>query len=78
MGKALCQKEIPREQVEKILTQGKTDLYYGPGPGGKYITHVPQLTFQPHDVKLVPEETITDSAGRPVFVISRLAADEGK
>jgi DNA topoisomerase-3 len=26
MGKALCQKEIPREQVEKILTVGKTDL----------------------------------------------------
>ena len=26
MGKSLCQKEIPREQVEKIITQGKTDL----------------------------------------------------
>ena len=26
MGKTLCQKEIPREQVEKILTVGKTDL----------------------------------------------------
>ncbi len=26
MGKSLCQKEIPREQVEKILTVGKTDL----------------------------------------------------
>ena len=26
MGKTLCQKEIPREQVEKILTLGKTDL----------------------------------------------------
>ena len=26
MGKSLCQREIPREQVEKILTVGKTDL----------------------------------------------------
>lgn len=26
MGKSLCQREIPREQVEKILTLGKTDL----------------------------------------------------
>ena len=26
MGKSLCQKEIPREQIEKILTVGKTDL----------------------------------------------------
>jgi DNA topoisomerase III len=26
MGKSLCQKEIPREQVDKILTVGKTDL----------------------------------------------------
>jgi DNA topoisomerase III len=26
MGKSLCQKEIPREQVEKLLTEGKTDL----------------------------------------------------
>ncbi len=26
MGKTLCQKEIPREQVEKLLVQGKTDL----------------------------------------------------
>jgi 4-amino-4-deoxy-L-arabinose transferase-like glycosyltransferase len=61
-----------------LLTKGKTDLYYGPGPGGKYITHVPKLTFQPHDLELIPEETITDSAGRPVFVISRRAPDEGK
>lgn len=26
MGKSLCQKEIPREQVEKLLATGKTDL----------------------------------------------------
>jgi DNA topoisomerase-3 len=26
MGKSLCQKEIPREQVEKLLAAGKTDL----------------------------------------------------
>lgn len=61
-----------------LLTKGKTDLYMGPGPGGRYITHVPQLTFNQHDVKLIPEETITDSAGRPVFIISRAAGDEGK
>jgi DNA topoisomerase-3 len=28
MGKTLCQKEIPREQVEKIITEGKTDLIH--------------------------------------------------
>jgi DNA topoisomerase-3 len=26
MSKSLCQKEIPREQVEKLITSGKTDL----------------------------------------------------
>lgn len=61
-----------------LLTRGKTDLYVGPGPGGRYITHVPALTFQPSELRLIPEETITDSAGRPVFVISRLAEDERK
>jgi DNA topoisomerase-3 len=28
MGKTLCQKEIPREQVEKLITEGKTDLIH--------------------------------------------------
>jgi len=28
MGKTLCQKEIPREQVEKLITDGKTDLIH--------------------------------------------------
>lgn len=28
MGKTLCQKEIPLEQVQKILAQGKTDLLH--------------------------------------------------
>ena len=61
-----------------LLTKGKTDLYYGVGPGGRYITHVPQLAFNQQDTPLIPDETITDSAGRPVFIIARLAQVEGK
>lgn len=61
-----------------LLNRGKNDLRIGPGPGGRFISHVPQLTFFPTDVKLITEETITDSAGRPVFLISRPAPIEGK
>ena len=61
-----------------LLTKGKTDLYFGAGPGGRYITHVPQLAFNQQDTPLIPEETITDSAGRPVFIIARPAPVEGK
>jgi len=61
-----------------LLNQGKNDLYYGSAPNARYISHVPQLTVFPNDTKIIPEETIADSAGRPVFVISRSAPIEGK
>jgi len=61
-----------------LLNHGKNDLYVGTAPGARYISHVPELTFFPTDTKTIPEEIITDSAGRPVFVISRSAPVEGK
>jgi hypothetical protein len=61
-----------------LLNRGQNDLRYGPVPGGRTISHVPKLTFFPNDTKFITEETITDSAGRPVFLISRQAPIEGK
>jgi len=61
-----------------LLNQGKNDLRIGRGPDVRLISHVPHLTFFPTDVNSIPEETITDSAGRPVFLISRPAPLDGK
>jgi hypothetical protein len=68
-----------------LLTKGRADLLIGAAPPGqpaRYISHVSQLLILPIDSDkvgpLIPEETIADSAGRPVFVISRSAPIEGK
>jgi hypothetical protein len=61
-----------------LLTQGKSDLYYGPGPAFRYITHVPELAIFPQNTPLIPEQTIPDSTGRPIFIIARPASVERK
>jgi hypothetical protein len=68
-----------------LLNRGKSNLYIGAAPPGepaRYISHVPELLLAPIDTDktgpLIVEETIADSAGRPVFVISRTAPVEGK
>lgn len=64
-----------------LINRGKTNLFIGAAPPGepaRYISHVPHLLLIPIDSDktgpLIVEETISDSAGRPVFVISRNAS----
>ncbi|MBI2685802.1 MAG: glycosyltransferase family 39 protein [Acidobacteria bacterium] len=65
-----------------LLNRGGTRLFVGPWAGERHIGRVPQLSISPIDpgpsVRLIPEETIADSAGRPVFILYRSEPVERK
>ncbi|MFN0104249.1 MAG: glycosyltransferase family 39 protein [Bryobacteraceae bacterium] len=76
-----------------LLNEGRTDLLVDPplpqDPNWttyRYVAHTPQLSVFPIDTakftasgyRLEIEEIIADSAGRPVFLIYRAVAVEGK